>query len=42
MTENSKRVLEDHSGKPNEVLEQLDPETFRVAAKKNSTLWTTK
>ena len=40
MTNNSKKVLQE-TQMVNPVLNQLDPETFEVAAKKYSTIWKT-
>ena len=40
MTDKSKKVLTD-TQMVNPVIDQLDPETFEVAAKKHSTMWNT-
>ena len=39
MTENAKGALKTTNQTVNPVLEQLDPEIFEVAAKKNSAIW---
>ena len=39
MTSNAQNALKDHGKEANPVLEQLDPSTFEVAAKKQSTMW---
>lgn len=39
MTNHSQAKFTETQGQPNPVLEQLDPQTFEVAAKKKSDIW---
>ena len=41
MTEKSKNSLCENANDTNPALEQLDPSTFEVAAKKHSAMWQT-